>query len=95
MQSKTNIEQSVLINLRSLPIEKLQEVLEFTERLSQASNIELSISKLSLREIASMPIAERHRHIAPFINNAANDFLSEPELTEFSILDAEDWELDD
>ncbi|GBO55575.1 prevent host death protein, Phd antitoxin [Pseudanabaena sp. lw0831] len=95
MQSTANIEQIILRNLRSLPLEKLQEVLEFTERLRQTSNTKNAESKLSLREIALMPIAERHHHITPFITNTANDFLSEPELTEFSVLDTEDWEIDD
>jgi len=50
--------------------------------------------KLSLREIASLPIAERHKILAPFIPATAEDFLTYPELTEFSALDGEDWEDD-
>lgn len=94
MQSTANIEQVILRNLRSLPIEKLQEVLEFTERLRQTFATELPTSKLSLCEIAAMPLTERHQHIAPFIVKTTNDFLNEPELTEFSVLDTEDWETD-
>ena len=92
MQSTANIEQVILRNLRSLTIEKLQEVLEFTERLRQTFTTELPTSKLSLCEIAAMPLTERHQHIAPFIVKTTNDFLNEPELTEFSVLDTEDWE---
>lgn len=92
MQSTANIEQTILRNLRSLPTEKQQEVLEFTERLQQALNIELPKPKLSLREIAVMPLTERHQHITPLIPQTVNDFLNEPELTEFSVLDTEDWE---
>jgi hypothetical protein len=44
------------------------------------------------REIASLPIAERHKILAPFIPATAEDFLTYPELTEFSVLDGEDWE---
>ena len=92
MQSTANIEQIILRNLRSLPTEKQQEVLEFTERLQHALNIELPKPKPSLREIAAMPLAERYQHITPFIPQTVNDFLNEPELTESSVLDTEDWE---
>jgi hypothetical protein len=92
MQSTANIEQIILKNLRSLPIEKLQEVLEFTERLRQNFATEFSTSKRSLREISAMSVTERHQYISPFITKTANDFLNEPELTEFSVLDTEDWE---
>jgi hypothetical protein len=95
MQSTANIEQIILKNLRSLPIDKLQEVLEFTERLRQNFSTELSTSKRSLREIAAMSVTERQEYISPFITKTANDFLNEPELTEFSVLDIEDWESED
>ncbi|WP_341525021.1 hypothetical protein WKK05_20665 [Nostoc sp. UHCC 0302] len=48
--------------------------------------------QLSLQEIVSLPIAERHKLLAPFIAATAEDFLNDPELTEFSILNGEDWE---
>ncbi|PZV17849.1 MAG: hypothetical protein DCF20_05650 [Pseudanabaena sp.] len=95
MQSTANIEQIILKNLRSLPIDQLQEVLEFTERLRQNFTTEFSTSKRSLREIAAMPLTERHQYISPFIAKTANDFLNEPELTEFSVLGTEDWESED
>ena len=47
MQSTADIEKSILKNLRSLPIEKLQEVLEFTEHLRQNFRAEQSIPKPS------------------------------------------------
>jgi hypothetical protein len=92
MQSTTNIEQSILQNLRSLPMAKQQEVLKFTERLRETLP---KAVKLSLRELAAMPLAQRNQYIAPFILKTADDFLNDPELTEFSILDTEDWELED
>ena len=92
MQSTTNIEQSILQNLRSLPMAKQQEVLKFTERLCETLP---KAVKLSLRELAAMPLAQRNQYIAPFILKTADDFLNDPELTEFSILDTEDWELED
>ncbi len=48
--------------------------------------------KLSLQEIARLPVKERHQILAPFIAATAEDFLTDPELTEFSVLDGEDWE---
>jgi len=39
-----------------------------------------------------LPIAERHKILAPYMAVTAQDFLTDPELTEFSVLDGEDWE---
>jgi len=41
-----------------------------------------------------MPLAQRNQYIVPFIQKTADDFLNDLELTEFSILDTEDWELE-
>ena len=49
-------------------------------------------TKLSLQQIAALPIEERHKLLVPFIAATAEDFLNDPELTEFSVLDGEDWE---
>ncbi|WP_174712035.1 hypothetical protein [Nostoc sp. TCL240-02] len=46
----------------------------------------------SLRETAQLPLEERHKILEPFIVAIAEDFLNDPELTEFSVLDGEDWE---
>ena len=110
MSETINFEQAVLENLRQLPTEKQQEVLDFAQFLVQkaeqkkqlpSASSESNISsttepslKLSLREIASLPIAERHKILAPFIPATAEDFMNYPELTEFSVLDGEDWEDD-
>ncbi|QMS89343.1 hypothetical protein HUN01_17795 [Nostoc edaphicum CCNP1411] len=48
--------------------------------------------QLSLKEIASLSLAERHKILEPLIAATAEDFLNDPELTEFSVLDVEDWE---
>ena len=48
--------------------------------------------QLSLQEITSLSLAERHKILEPFIADTAADFLNDPELTEFSVLDDEDWE---
>jgi hypothetical protein len=108
MSETMNLEKAVLDNLRILPNEKQQEVLDFVEfivqkarQLKQVSSevSDSSISsttqekkQLSLQEIARLTIEERHKLLAPYIAATTEDFLNDPELTEFSILDGEDWE---
>ncbi|MBC6430077.1 DUF2281 domain-containing protein [Nostoc sp. HG1] len=106
MSETLNIEQAVLDNLRILSNDKQQEVLDFveflvqkTENRKQLDSEDSSISsnpqeqkRLSLQEIVRLPVAERHKILAPFIAATAEDFLNDPELTEFAILDGEDWE---
>ena len=106
MSETINIEQAVLDNLRILSNDKQQEVLDFVEFLvkktvnhQQLDTEDSSISsnlqhqkRLSLREIARLPVAERHKILEPFIAAIAEDFLNDPELTEFAVLDGEDWE---
>jgi hypothetical protein len=41
------------------------------------------------------PIRERHQYLQSAVTTTAEDFATDPELTEFSILDTEDWEIDD
>ncbi|MEH1892067.1 MAG: hypothetical protein V7K92_22325 [Nostoc sp.] len=48
--------------------------------------------QLSPQEIASLSLAERHKILEPFVAATAEYFLNDPELTEFSVLDGEDWE---
>ena len=108
MSETINFEQAVLENLRQLPREKQQELLDFAQFLVQKAEQKKQLSsessesnsssttaptlKLSLREIANLPIAERHKILAPYMAATAEDFLTYPELTEFSVLDGEDWE---
>ena len=101
-----NIEQAVLNNLRTLPPDKQQQILDFAEFLQQkvrqtaqpsregveSSSSTESSTQLSLQEIARLPVAERHRSLASSIAATAEDFATDPELTEFSVLDGEDWE---
>ena len=107
MSETINFEQAVLENLRQLPREEQQEVLDFAQFLVQKAEQKKQLSsessesnissttepslKLSLREIASLPIAERHKILAPFIPATAEDFLTYPELTEFSVLDGKEY----
>ncbi len=108
MPETIDFEQEVLENLRQLPAEKQEEVLDFLQFLvqkalhkkqlptesseSNSSSTTEPTLKLSLREIARLPIAERHKILAPYMAATAEDFLTDPELTEFSVLDGEDWE---
>jgi hypothetical protein len=107
MSETINFEQAVLENLRRLPKEKQQEVLDFAQFLvqkaeqkkqlpsesseSNSSSKTAPTLKLSLREIASLPIAERHKILAPYMAATAEDFLTYPELTEFSVFDGEEY----
>jgi hypothetical protein len=108
MSKTRNLEQEVLHNLRILSFEKQQEVLDFVEFLVQKTennqelyrkNSELHTKssppqqkRLSLQKIAKLPVAERHKILEPFIDATAEDFVNDPELTEFSVLDGKDWE---
>jgi hypothetical protein len=65
MQNTANIEQIILNNLRQLPPEKQQEVLDFTEVLQQKlTTTKTKTSSPSLKEIAAMPLTQRHQHLA-------------------------------
>jgi hypothetical protein len=89
-----NIEKAVFEHFRVLPLAQQQEVLDFVEFLSHKLATKNNEKALTLLEIARLPIAERHKLLAPSIHATANDFLHDPELTEFSILDGEDWEIE-
>lgn len=95
MQTTIEYEQIILSKLRQLSPTQQQEVLNFTEFLRQKSTSETTASVLSLQQLAQLPIAERHQYLKASISATANDFLTDPELTEFSILDSEDWEIED
>ena len=94
MESIINLEKSLLEKWRLLPREKQQEVLNFVESIEQnlpdskdnnaVAAIE-SPTRLSMQEIARLPVAERHKILAPYIPATAEDFLNDPELTEFSV----------
>ena len=49
--------------------------------------------KISLRQIATLPIKERHKLLAQSVAATAKDFLNDPDLT-FSVLDGEDWDIE-
>jgi hypothetical protein len=94
MQTSIDYEQIVLNNLRQLSPTQQQEVVNFTEFLRQKFTQATTGLMLSLPQLANLPVTERHQHLKATIAATANDFLTDPELTEFSVLDGEDWEIE-
>jgi len=96
MQSTTHLEQALLKHLRQLPPQQQQEVLNFAEFLRQKIlSPPVAPTKPSLQQLASLPLSQRHQALEPFITETAEDFRTDPELTEFAALDSEDWEFPD
>ena len=95
MQAKLDYEQIILNNLRQLSPSQQQEVANFTEFLRQKFAAVTRGSSLSLQELAKLPINERHQYLKSLIVATAEDFETDPELTEFAVLDAENWEIED
>jgi hypothetical protein len=93
MGNIANLEQTLLETVRSLPPSQQEAVLDFARSLANdASPSELPPLLLSLQQIAKLPIQERDRILSPYVAAMVEDFQTDPELTEFSVLDAEDWE---
>ncbi len=91
--SSRDYEQIIIDNLRQLSSAQQQEVLNFTEFLRQKF-ASTTGSVLSLQQLAKLPIEERHQHLQSAIAATASDFCTDPELTEFSVLDTVDWEIE-
>ena len=79
-----------LLRYKVSPFESSVEKL--AEKLASTSTTVEPQTKLSLRQIATLPIKERHKLLAQSIAATAEDFLDDPDLTEFSVLDGEDWD---
>lgn len=94
VQSTSSIEQDIVDGIRTLPVTKQQEVLDFVDFLRQRSSEQTS-HRLSMQEIARLPILERHQLLKQYIPAMAEDFASDPALTEFAELDVDDWAVDD
>ncbi|MEA5448188.1 DUF2281 domain-containing protein [Leptolyngbya sp. CCNP1308] len=97
MQSTAGLEQTLLDHLRQLPPDQQREVLDFAEFLHQKLPRQVfpQPSLQQLEQLASLPLSQRHQVLAPFIAATAQDFKTDPVLTEFSVLDGEDWEFPD
>ena len=94
MQTKIDYEQIILNNLRQLSPSQQQEVANFTEFLRQKFAVATRESNLSLQQIAVLSIQERHQYLKDSVAATAEDFAIDSELTEFSVLDVEDWEIE-
>lgn len=95
MAEIANLEQTLLETVRSLSQDQQQAVLNFARILSKnpiSAPEPLPPLNLSLQQIAKLPIGDRNQLLAPYIATMAEDFQTDPELTEFSVLDVEDWE---
>ena len=90
MKPTLDLEQTLLATLRQLSPEKQQIVLDFAKSLKPESDPPKSSTTSdrkipSLREIAKLPLAERHKILEPMMQETAEDFASDPELTIFSM----------
>ena len=95
MQSTVSIEQEITEGVKALPAHQQQEVLDFVEFLRQKSSSTQPENRISMQELAQLPIAERHQRLKQYIPAMVEDFKNDPALTEFSDLDMDDWAVDD
>lgn len=92
MAETVNLEQTLLETVRSLPPSQQEAVLNFARSLSSHAQQTPPPLTLSLQQIAKLPVRDRNQLLAPYVAAMAEDFQTDPELTEFSVLDTEDWE---
>lgn len=52
----------------------------------------MSESRLSLRELAKLSVVERNQILAAYVSMMGEDFEHDLELTEFAVLDGEDFD---
>jgi hypothetical protein len=84
---KSDIQQAIAETIHVLSLSQQQAVLAFARLLSNATP-----TQLSLRELAKLSVVERNQILAAYVPMMIEDFEHDPELTEFSVLDGEDWE---
>lgn len=92
MAETVNLELTLLETVQSLPPSQQEAVLSFARSLSSHTQQPPSPLTLSLQQIAKLPVRNRNQLLAPYVAAMAEDFQANPELTEFSGLDTEDWE---
>lgn len=92
MTDTANLEQTLIDTVRSLSPAQQETVLNFARSLSSETPHTPPLLTHSLQEIAKLPIRDRHQLLAPYVAAMAQDFQTEPELTEFAVLDTENWE---
>jgi hypothetical protein len=82
--------------VNSLPAEQVNEILDFAESVyRKQTSSRTPAPRPSLRQIAALPLEQRHQLLASSIAATADDFKTDPELVEFSLLDTADWIEDD
>jgi hypothetical protein len=81
------MQQAIVDSIQVLSLAQQQAVLSFVKSLPKGTG-----TAPSLRELAKLPVAERNQILAAYAPMMAEDFATMPELTEFSMLDDEDWE---
>jgi superfamily I DNA/RNA helicase len=92
MAETANLEELLLKTVRSLPQSQQEAVLNFARSLQNSASETVPPLNRSLQELAKLPLAERAKVLSAYLPATAQDFLTDLELTEFSVLDAEDWE---
>lgn len=94
MAEIADMERNLLETVRLLPPAQQEAVLNFARSLSGHTQSDLALAPipLSLQQLAKLPVRERNQLLAPYVTAMAQDFENDPELTEFSVLDDEDWE---
>ncbi len=86
------LEQTLIRKLRQLPPDCQQQILDFVEFLWERKTTPIRTGlSLSLQEIAALPVSQRHHLLSSFMAATAEDFANDPSLTEFAILDGDDW----
>jgi len=95
MAETANLEETLLATVRSLPQAQQEAVLDFARSLQATDSETLAPLNLSLQQLAKLPLTERHKLLSAYIPATAQDFITDSELTEFSVLDFEDWEDDE
>lgn len=90
MSNSSSLEQQIIRSLRSLPVQKQEAVLEFSLSL-QANAQTAPLVTQSLYDISKLSLIERKKVIEPYVSAMAEDFATDPVMTEFSVLDGEDW----
>jgi hypothetical protein len=91
LESST-MQQAIVETVQILSLAQQEQVLSFAQSLSNTTPLSnIMPMKPSLRKLAMLPVAEQHRILANYVPMMAEDFRNDPELTEFSVLDGEDW----
>ncbi|GAB4216291.1 MAG: hypothetical protein OHK0012_18240 [Synechococcales cyanobacterium] len=78
-----NWEAVIVEKVRLLDLEQQRQVVSFIESLQQPLP--------SYQDLARLPISQRHQYLAPLISETAQEFLANPELTEFADLESPEW----